>query len=80
MERREEILREIGQLEYQLIEINGLFREFLARGDCTLLCTFDMHVCALRVIHNFVKRLRERMLKRIETLQIEMDQIRVESE
>ena len=79
MDTREELLRKIGQLEYQLLQIDALFREFMQRGDCSIMCTEDAHVCALRIMHNFVKRLRQRVVNKIESLQAEIDQEQLQS-
>ena len=79
MDNKENILRDIGQLEYQLIQIDGLLRDFMRRGDCSVTCTNDEHICSLRIFHNYVKTLRQKIINKIETLQAEVEQIEAQT-
>ena len=59
-------------LYQQLSEIEEIFRTFIAENN--LDTGLENHLCALQVIHNFIKRLRERVTNRIEAITREMNQ------
>lgn len=79
MDDKENILRDIGQLEYQSVQIDGLLRDFMNRGDCNITCTENEHICSLRIFHNFVTTIRQKIINNIETLQAEVEQIEAQA-
>ena len=74
MSDRIDIAQEILSLEQQLQGLNEIFSEFLTRSQCEYLCQEENHVCALRIIHNFVIKLRNRIRNQIEVLKNQLNQ------
>ena len=59
-------------LYQQLSEIEEIFRGFIAANN--LDTGLENHLCALQVMHNFIKKLKERITKRIDEINNEMNQ------